>query len=251
MVEGFCPYCAHQNPPDFVYCESCKRELPKATAFRVPGAKSPDGSESKPEETDKTPTEPVEPPPPKSAPWVLAVLAVAIAVIVIVAGIVVLTHTLTPGKVTPGASGKVSVDDMCHPSTGVNCLGSSVTLPAYESGGVISNTSACAPITSSGSGDALWFNFTLTGTLAGAVIPQSYYNGANGSYSTNPTGFYNNATAIRASPWSPARIDAYSTQVDVILPDSTTSWCLSWWDPTTTTVTVTLSSNVTVLVPPS
>lgn len=246
MGEGFCPYCAHQNPPDYVYCESCKRELPQDAAHRVEGAERPDHPEGAPPQ-DQTQTEAPELAPPRSFRWVLLILVVAVALVVVIAGLGVLTHVLVPGGSTnSGATTKVVVDDQCSRSSGIDCGGNSVSLP-YDSSGVLLNTSGCSPIASSGSGDTVWFNATSDGKVHGAVIPQAFYNGQDVSFTVDPAGYFNNTSAVADSAWSSGMVDGPVT-VSAALPSTTSSWCLAWWDPGPF-ASVTLDSDVVVLVP--
>jgi hypothetical protein len=228
--KGFCPYCAHVNPPDFRFCVNCQRKLPPEVLGVAAGG--PPTIEDLNEAAGGGPTERPEPPPPKSARWVILILTIGIAAVVLVASVGLLTHFL-PGSTHGGAVGNTGTlvrTDLCQNTSGVDCKGTQIAIPYTTSGGLTQNVSACYAIYPTGNTPRLWLNFTTASKMFGVLIPQSLYNGIAISYLSNPAGFYNTTSATSQASWNSGPV-AGGQLVNVSISSGTSAWCLAWWNP--------------------
>src|SRR5580658_6765979 len=173
---GFCPYCAHVNPPDFKFCVNCKKKLPPEVLGVAAGG--PPTKEDLDEAAEGQPIMDPEPAPPKSARWVILVLTIGIALVVLVASVGLLTHFLkpAPGGTSSGAESFVRTD-LCQNTSGLDCKGSQIQIPYISDTGLEENVTQCYAIYPTGNSPRILLNFTTTSRILGVLIPQNLYNG--------------------------------------------------------------------------
>jgi len=229
---GFCPYCAHINPPDFKFCVGCQKKLPPevlgAAAGEPPTPKELEAA------ADGRPPEPPEAPPPKSARWVILVLTIGIAIVVLVASIGLLTHFLAGAPAgAQKTSGSLVRVDLCQNTSGADCKGNQIVLPYESSAGLSENVTSCYAVYPKGDSARLWMNFSTTSRIYGVLIPEPLYRGAVTSYFTNPSGFYNSSAAVAQAAWNSGQVFG-GALVNVSIPSGFPEWCMAWWNPGTT-----------------
>jgi hypothetical protein len=260
MVRGFCPYCGHQNPPDYRFCFQCRRRIPDPTsASEGPRRVGP------PAGVDVSPASPVgasggrgasgiasrnsdAPPVTEEAPsegggWGVVVLAIAVVVIILLAGLFALGRF--PGSIGnnghPGAPGPGVVVDLCNASRGIDCTGNRIVLPG-TAGGTIQNHTVCDSFPSAGGGEELWLNFTTSAPATGVVLPQANYGGSGG-FAADPVGFLANASDRRQTGWASQNVTGSDTAL-VQVPSDGGTWCVSWYAPVYPGATITWTSDV-------
>jgi hypothetical protein len=241
---GFCPYCAHVNPPDFKFCVNCKKKLPPEVLGIAAGG--PPTKEDLDEAAGGEPPLEPEPTPPKSARWVILVLTIGIALVVLVASVGLLTHFLKPtSDGSAPITGNFVRSDLCQNTSGVDCKGSQIEIPYLAGNELKENVTQCYAIYPTGNSPRLWLNFTTNSRILGVLIPESLYNGANVSYLSNPAGFYNSSSEVSQAAWNSGTVLG-GDLVNQSIPSSTSGWCLAWWDPGYPG-TVTLTADVYLL----
>lgn len=256
MHPGFCPYCGHQNPVSYRFCESCRRPL--AAAGSVPWGPPPKGQTTLPVELPaqvEAGTTPSDAPPPGSGeeppdevralPGSAAlpvIIAIVVALFVVLAAFFVLSWYFGshPATTPSGPSGHPQLVDLCVRANASNCAGGQFTLPRANGVATVNHT-GCLGFNSLGAGEQVWLNYSVSTTIHGVAVPARLYSGA-GSFTEDPPGFLNNSSEHARIAWS-SNDQPGSYRVTVQIPNDGQSWCVGWWNPSGTT-TLTWNSDV-------
>lgn len=132
MRAGFCPFCGHQNPPDYRFCLQCHQELPGPSTPNPPSAPGA----TKTAAPAPGSVEDTLPPEGSGRSGALVLVAIAVAALALLAAVAFLPVYLdrlgAPPGSTPAARG--SAVDLCNETLGVGCAGNTVALPTTHGG---------------------------------------------------------------------------------------------------------------------
>jgi len=250
---GFCPYCGHDNPPQYRFCISCRRRLPDVPRPKLPPAgpttppvpSTPATAAGAPA-PNPTPPRPVDGPVPirRGAPWILAPIAIVIVIVIALVATQLLPVYLAGHPATkspPPVVGKI--DDLCTPENGSNCQGFQFALPATVNNYRM-NTTACDSFSSLGSGEILWMNYTTDSSIYSIVLPSSAFGGTYG-WVENAFEIVVNQTALQSALWFSHLASGTFTE-SIQIPSGGTSYCIGWWEPSSAPTTVQWLGDVTL-----
>jgi hypothetical protein len=258
-VPGFCPYCGHDNPPQYRFCLACRRRLPELPRPKIPkievagpaaaGAPSLEGNDPA---GGRPPAVGTEPPPElneslparRGGPWILLPIAVVVIVVIALVGAQLLPIYLAghpSTRTAPPVAGMLV--SLCDPDNGSDCKGYAFSLPTMVTGRP-ANTTACDPFSSLGPSETLWMNYTADANIYAIVLPASVFGGPTG-WADNAWGQVHNRTALADALWfSNLTSGAFSGTIPV--PDNGGGYCIGWWEPSPAPTSVTWLDNVTV-----
>ncbi len=156
----------------------------------------------------------------------LAIAAVVIVIAVMVSGVALYYH----GDLGAShASSGTLRTDLCTAPGGDFCAGSVIMLPFVEEGRDV-NVSLCESIVPNGTGDHVELSYLSSVPMFGVIVPSGLYWGTTVTFLYNPSGYFNNSTAMGEAAWNSGRVSGHQS-LTIAIPTDVHEWCLAWWDP--------------------